>query len=134
MKAIFLRLSERAFPGLAIASGSRIDDRVEQVFEMSKGTMRQLANPRVWLAFGIPMMCLIATVMLGARSPQATVTTVKYDVVSIKPCAGLPPAGTGRGQNPRFPAVSPGYAQWGCVTVSELVNQAYAGEDYPLLN
>src|SRR6185295_3666095 len=78
-----------ALPGLAIASGSRMNDRVDQVFEMSTGTMRRLARPRVWLACGIPVMCLVATVMIGARSPQQPETAAqvsstlapKFDVV-----------------------------------------------------
>jgi uncharacterized protein (TIGR03435 family) len=134
-----------ALPGLAMASGSRIDERVDQVFEMSGGTMRKLTRPGILLAaIGLPALCVAATVVLGARaglqprqaagSQDPASVQQKYDVVSIKPCAGLPPPGTGRGQNPRYPAVSPGYAQWLCVTLAELANQAYAGEDYPLLN
>jgi uncharacterized protein (TIGR03435 family) len=137
-----------------MASGSRMSERVDQVFEMSDGTMRRLARPVVWLvACGLPAMCLAATVVPGAsgaapsrdtglttaQAPdsvrtQAQAGKLTYDAVSIKPCAGLPAPGTGRGQNPRFPLVSPGYAAWGCVTLAEIANQAYVGDDHPLLN
>jgi uncharacterized protein (TIGR03435 family) len=124
-----------ALPGLAIASGSGIENRVDQVFLMSSGTMRRLIRPRVLLPIvGLPVIGILATIGLGAHAPQQAATTATFEVVSIKPCAGLPPASTGRGQNPRFAAVSPGYAFWGCVTLSELANQAYISDDRPLLN
>ncbi|HXT69099.1 MAG TPA: M56 family metallopeptidase [Vicinamibacterales bacterium] len=84
------------------------------------------------IAFCLSSSVLFASGTLAPRSQAAS--HPKFEVVSIRPCAGLPPPGTGRGQNPRFPMVSPGYAQWGCVTLAELANQAYAGEDVPLLN
>ncbi|HXT69101.1 MAG TPA: TIGR03435 family protein [Vicinamibacterales bacterium] len=123
-------------PGLAIASGSRMNDRVDQVFEMSKGTMRRLTRPRVWLpVIGLPVMALLATVMLGAQgSPQTG--GPKFEVVSIKPCPGIEvrPPGSGRGANPRAPQISPGYVHWGCVALAELIEQAYTGKNSHLLN
>jgi uncharacterized protein (TIGR03435 family) len=136
------RSSQRvALPGLAIASGSRMSERVDQVFEMSGGTMRRLRRPEIWLtAIGLPVMCTAATVALGARA-QATQTKAdnapKFDVVSIKPCPGLDvvrPPGSGRGANPRAPQISPGYMHWDCVALAELIDQAYAGKGSQLLN
>jgi uncharacterized protein (TIGR03435 family) len=128
-----------ALPGLAMASGSRINVRVDQVFEISKGTMRKLARPRVLLVtFGLPVMCLVGTLGLGARAVQQPVApTVKFEVVSIKPCPGLDvarPPGSGRGANPSAPQISPGFVHWDCVTLAGLIDQAYAGGDTPLLN
>jgi uncharacterized protein (TIGR03435 family) len=75
--------------------------------------------------------------------PQAMAEQVagKFDVVSIKPCPKDPPApgpgapaGLRRGGAPWHPSVSPGYAFWSCVTLAQLVDQAYADQDHPLLN
>ncbi len=86
-------------------------------------------------------LCFVSSIFFAAGTPSVRSTEQvpsnslqKFDVVSIRPCAGLPPPGAGRGQNPRFAAVTPGYAVWRCVTLSELANQAYAGADTPLLN
>ena len=151
-----------ALPGLAMASsGSRMNDRVDQVFEMSGGTMRKLARPKVWLvAIGLPALCLAATVVLGARSSQSSGATPppqtrdalaalaaadkaagkspKFDVVSIKPCPTLREPGTGRMGAPNGADISPGYLHFPCITLGELIDQtytgAYVGADGPLLN
>ena len=58
-----------------------------------------------------------------------------FDVVSIKRCAGLAERpSSGRGAGPDSAQTSPGYAYWDCVTLDELVEQAYASADQPLLN
>jgi uncharacterized protein (TIGR03435 family) len=144
-----------ALPGLAMASGSRMNDRVDQVFEMSEGTMRKLTRPGVWLlAMGLPALCLAATVALGARAPRTAtpapaVTTQsptqnptqnpavppldpKFEVVSIKPCAdyGQPGSGRGGGTSMRL-SITPGYAHWGCVSLAELIDIAWGGGSFP---
>lgn len=126
-----------ALPGLAMASGSRINDRVDQVFEISKGTMRRLARPRMLLAVvGLPVMCLVGTLAVGARAAQQPAAPpVKFDVVSIKPCREEAPTPAGaRGLSPFSVKLSPGYAYWDCVTVSTLILQAYTGDEYALIN
>jgi uncharacterized protein (TIGR03435 family) len=120
-----------ALPGLAIASRSRMSERVDQVFEMSNAPMRRLPNPHVWLPLlGVPVVCFAATVVLGARPDQdAVVKTQMFDVVSIKPCAGIeqPSRGGGRSAAPWNAQVTPGFVYWDCVSLRELVDQAYAG-------
>jgi uncharacterized protein (TIGR03435 family) len=81
-----------ALPGLAIASGSGMDRRIDGVFEISGGKMRKLARPGVWLALtGLPAICLAATMGLGepqGRSPEvAEPVTPRFEVASIKPTA-----------------------------------------------
>src|SRR5262249_37587232 len=48
-------------------------------------------------------------------------------VVSIKPCPGFPPPGQGRGTYPGYAVLSPGFVRWECVSLRELIDQAYAG-------
>lgn len=79
----------------------------------------------------------------AAQSAQANSSAQQavFDVVSIKPCVpNRPPAGPAapagfrRGGAPYHATVSPGYAYWDCVTLAQLVDQAYADADHPLLN
>jgi len=124
-----------ALPGLAIATKSRLYDRVDRVFEMSRSTMQRLVRPKLWLAIGASMTCLAATVTLVARSPrQAQTSAIKFDVVSIKPCPTLPPPSQGRGVPGWSSQISPGYVYWSCVTLAELIDQAHTGADGQLLN
>src|SRR5262245_13976197 len=52
-----------------------MNDRVDQVFEMSKGSMRKLMRPRLWLlGIGLPVLCFAATVGLAARSSPGLVS------------------------------------------------------------
>jgi len=61
-----------ALPGLAMAAGSGMGRRVDHVFELSGGTLRKLARPRLSLALmGVPVMFLAATVGLAERHAQA---------------------------------------------------------------
>jgi uncharacterized protein (TIGR03435 family) len=64
--------------------------------------------------------------VVGSALPQLGMQT-KFDVVSIKPCNGTAPAGTGRSAAPWNAQISPGYAHWDCVQLIELIDQAYAG-------
>ena len=60
-----------ALPGLAMAAGSGIGRRVDQVYELSAGNLRRLSRPRVWLvALGGPVLAIAAAVGLAeADSP-----------------------------------------------------------------
>jgi bla regulator protein blaR1 len=131
-----------ALPGLAIASGSRMGERIDQVFEMSGGTMRRLARPIVWLLWiGLPALSLAATVTLGASagagSTHGAAIPQKFAVASIKPCLAGPPPPTGQGgraAGPGSATTSPGRVHWECVTLGELIGTAYAGPDNRLLH
>ena len=129
-----------ALPGLAIASSSRMEERVDQVFELSCGTMRKLARPGVWLvAMGLPALTLAATVVLSASAPgepagasagQSTVNKPRFEAATIKPCPpeDAPPStggarGTAGGTNA---SVSPGRFSVPCVTTEQLIYLAYA--------
>jgi uncharacterized protein (TIGR03435 family) len=125
-----------ALPGLAMASGSRMSDRVDQVFEMSGGTMRKLARPGVWLAtIGLPAFLLAATVVPTSADPQQsaapqvadapTAMKITFEVVSIKPCTGE--AGGTRGSGVPRGSISPGYVIWTCESLAELAEAAWGG-------
>jgi uncharacterized protein (TIGR03435 family) len=75
----------------------------------------------------------------------STAASQKADVVvSIRPCvnplntpgyAGRGPmSGPGAGWNSSRPQLAPGHVQWTCEPVTQLVYEAYAGADQPLLN
>jgi uncharacterized protein (TIGR03435 family) len=85
----------------------------------------------------MPLVAALLMAPLGvlalAQGVSADRPSPKFDVVSIKPCAGLPP-GRGRGASPSAAQTSPGYVYWDCVSLEELINQAYTGPDTPLLN
>lgn len=64
-----------ALPGLAMAVGSGIGERVDQLFELSNANKRRFARPGIMLAVtGLPVMCLAATVELSERSVPPPVT------------------------------------------------------------
>jgi uncharacterized protein (TIGR03435 family) len=89
------------------------------------------------LAVAVPLVAGMLTAPLrqaGAATPSAI-----FDVVSIKPCAEpstRPPSrpGGGRGAGPSAAQTSPGYVYWSCVTLAQLVDQAYGDQNHPLLN
>ena len=55
-----------ALPGLAMATSSGMDRRIDGVFELSSGKLRRLSRPGVLLGLiGVPAMCLAATMGLG---------------------------------------------------------------------
>jgi uncharacterized protein (TIGR03435 family) len=76
-----------------------------------------------------------ATAAPGPSAPR-------FEPVTIKPCSqptpasGGTPASTGGRSGGAFwqAQTSPGYVHWGCVTLAQLVEQAYADQDHPLLN
>jgi GWxTD domain-containing protein len=64
-----------ALPGLAMAASSGISRRVDQVFELSGGTLRKLARPGLSLVLlGVPVVCLAATVVLAEQDAPAQQT------------------------------------------------------------
>lgn len=69
-----------AIPGLAMAAGSHMGKRIDQVFELSSGNFRKLTRPAVVLAMtGVPILCVAATLSLQ-ESPSRPL-----DVPSISP-------------------------------------------------
>ena len=71
----------------------------------------------------------------SVSAPGSAGASRTFDVVSIKPCAGIDQRPTaGRGAAPSSAQTSPGYAYWDCVSLVELIEQAYASGDQPLLN
>lgn len=60
-----------SLPGLAMASASAsgMGRRIDQVFELSNGTMRRLSRPAIVLVLlGTPVMCFAAMIALGEQS------------------------------------------------------------------
>ena len=79
---------------------------------------------------------------------MSTAASQAADVgVSIRPCvkamntpgyggrgSAIGPGGTSAGWNSLRPQLSPGHVQWTCEPLTQLVFEAYAGPDRPLLN
>jgi uncharacterized protein (TIGR03435 family) len=77
----------------------------------------------------------------AGQTPIAQAAAPRFDVVSIKPCdphapppvpAAPVPNGMRRGGAPWTAWTSPGYAHWDCVTLAQLIYQAYGDRDHPL--
>lgn len=127
-----------ALPGLAMAASSGMGRRIDQVFELSSGTMKKLSRPGVLLAVtGVPVMCLAATVGLGepqqvgrqriapqAVPPSKPAATPKFEVISVKPSTNCGDGG-GRGGGKGGRSWSPGRLSLECQTVMGLVQMAY---------
>ena len=119
--------------------GSGLPGRLRQIFDGLPRT--KTSRARVLCTV---VLCAMSSVMFAAgtpaprvlQAPPATAQALqpRFDVVSIKPCPGLPPRGVGRGAPPWAAQISPGYVHWECVTLSQLVDEAYAGSQSPLLN
>jgi uncharacterized protein (TIGR03435 family) len=86
---------------------------------------------------------------IGQTTPAAsTAASQKLDVVvSIRPCVNasntpgyggrgsvIGPGGTIAGWNSYRPQLAPGHVLWTCEPLMQLVSEAYAGPDQPLLN
>ncbi len=66
-------------PGLAMATGSGMDRRIDSVFELSGEHVRKLSRPIVLLVL-VPVMCLAATLGLGERMPPLAAAAVPQPV------------------------------------------------------
>lgn len=67
-----------ALPGLAMASRSNMDRRIDGVFELSGGAMRRLSRPAPLLIFiGCPVICLAATVGMSEPNTSPAHPTVE---------------------------------------------------------
>ena len=98
-----------ALPGLAMAAGSGMGKRIDQVFELSGGNLRKLARPGIVLALtGVPVMCLASAVGLGeslARPAEVRLIPATSPITPAAPTP-TPPArvaqapGPGRAQAP----------------------------------
>lgn len=144
-----------SLPGVAIASGPGLGNRIDQVFELAGGNLRRLSRPKIVLALaGFPVICIAATVGLTEQSahgtqpaslvaqsvPPAAVGTKppqpppaprpKFDVVSVRRCmpGGLPgPASGEGGGRGTGPRYSPGRLRMQCMTVGAMMEMAYLG-------
>jgi uncharacterized protein (TIGR03435 family) len=94
-----------AWPGLAMASSSNMGRRIDELFELSGGTMRKLSRPVLLLALvGAPVLCLAATVGLSERVLQPKIKAVKDGVRRSEPIhPSAPPDAAVLAVKPRIP-------------------------------
>ncbi len=134
-----------AWPGMAMASGSGMSRRIDQLFELSgglsRGTLRKLSRPGAWLALiGVPVMCLAATIGLSESSAQSPAQSAapmpprpQFEVASVKPCKDSFPAG---GRNGGDKSSSPGRMERRCQTLAGMIMEAYVmnagGRSHPM--
>ncbi len=89
-----------------------------------------------------PLRASAADLARNVLEVQDTSTPARFEVVSIKPCGGAPITGGGgaggatgaRSAGSGQTQISPGYAHWDCATLAQLIDQAYADLDHPLVN
>ena len=124
-------------PQLAMANRRDLTTRVRAVLD---GAQRRGKAGSMWVAAAAVACALLVMTMSPLRIVAATRSqnpagqSEKFDVVSIRPCPDVATAQTGRGAGPNLAQTSPGRVYWACVTLASLVDQAYAGWDFPLLN
>jgi uncharacterized protein (TIGR03435 family) len=125
-----VRVVGMAMPGYGLRS------RLRQILEGMPAAPMSRARRASAVGFCVLLSITFAAGTLAERGRQepAAGGPEKFDVVSIKPCASLETAQTGRGAGPNLAQTSPGHAYWACVTAAALIDQAYAGTDFPLLN
>jgi uncharacterized protein (TIGR03435 family) len=128
-------------PQLAMASRRDLATRVRAVLD---STQRRGRAGALGIGIAVVICAVVVTVMSPLRVVAAQASgelqggfaqdstggiVLKFDVVSIKPCGGVAerPMGSGRGVPPGSPQISPGYLHWECVSLAELIDQAYAG-------
>lgn len=142
---------ESPLPYVSGVNGSDLKKRVAAIRFNRIGARLNLARKAALalgatLAIALPLIVgiLTATFRVSAlglatvgQSPSA-----KFDIVSIKACSGptrlggtAPSAPGFRGGVASWQAqTSPGYVYWDCVTLAQLIDQAYADSNHPLLN
>jgi uncharacterized protein (TIGR03435 family) len=147
---------ESPLPCVSGVNGSDLKKRVAAIMASRIGARLNLARKTALtlaaiLAIALPLVAGMLTApfrasALGLAQGIAATTRqsppAKFDVVSIKPCSGptrsgsaVPSApGTRSGVAPWSAQTSPGYVYWDCVTLAQLVDQAYADSDHPLHN
>jgi len=147
---------ESPLPCVSGVNGSDLKKRVAAIMVNRIGTRLNLARKAALTV--VAMLAIVLPLIAGmlaapSRAPALGVTqtvaaamgqslSAKFDVVSIKPCSGptrsggaIPnPPGLRSGVAPWAAQTSPGYVYWDCVTLAQLVDQAYADSDHPLLN
>ncbi len=73
-------------PGLAMATGSGMDHRIDSVFELADGKMRKLSRPGLSLVLaGVPALCLAATLGLAQQSNNPAPAAAHFEVASVRP-------------------------------------------------
>ena len=148
---------ESPLPCVSGVNGSDLKKRVAAIMVNRLGSRLNLARKAALalaaiLAIALPLLVGMLTAPIGASAlgmAQDVATTTgqspsaKFDVVSIRACSEATRSGsavpsTTRGLRggvaPWAAQTSPGYVYWDCVTLAQLVDQAYAGSDHPLLN
>jgi len=147
---------ESPLPCVSGVNGSDLKKRVAAIMVNRIGARLNLARKTALtlaaiLAIALPLIAGMLTApfrapALGLAQGVAATTaqrpSAKFDVVSIKPCSGPRRSGSAvpstpglrSGVAPWQAQTSPGYVYWDCVTLVQLVDQAYADSDHPLLN
>jgi len=66
----------------------------------------------------------------GQSTSAAAPMHITFEAVAIRPCEDSAPTGGRGGGGPRY-SISPGYVSWGCVTLEELIENAWGGGSFP---
>ena len=129
--------------GLAMP-GHGLPKRMQRIF--AGLPMRPVSRARIvcTVAFCLASSVIFAAGVPARRSPPQNAATqaaiqsapapamqIKFEAVSVRPCDAVgPPNGRGGSSSMRN-AITPGYASWGCVSLAELIDQAYGGGPFP---
>ena len=126
----------RLHVGMAMP-GSGLSWRMQQIFRGLPSPRLSRTRVATTVACCAMTAVLCASGTLAERTPaisqaQQTAPPMKitFDVISIKPCLPDPNAGGRGGNSPRF-SISPGWVRWGCVTLGQLIENAWGGGSFP---
>jgi len=123
-----IRLIGMAMPGAGLP------DRLRVILLDLRGA--RLSRTRIGAAMAL---CTALSVVFGTatlaerrstQDPVSPTLQIKFEAVIIRPCEDSGPS-NGRGGGGMRNALTPGYASWGCVSLAELIDQAYGGGPFP---
>jgi bla regulator protein BlaR1 len=124
-------------------SGSDLKQRIVVILAGRVGGQLTMVGKLGLTVVAMLILCapLLAGMVGGAQHSAQPSST--FEVVSIRPCATHDPVAAGRGGGQGAAGnggagwlanVAPGYVYWECVTLAQLISQAYADREHPLLN
>jgi uncharacterized protein (TIGR03435 family) len=124
------------FVGMAMP-GHGLSGRLRQIFHGLPSARVSRTRAIGTIACCAISSVLFSTAMLATRaqapgpgSSSDSAMRIQFEAVSIRPCESSGPT-NGRGGGGMRNAISPGYASWGCVSLAQLVDQAYGGGPFP---
>jgi uncharacterized protein (TIGR03435 family) len=116
--------------------GTGLSHRLRVIFQGVPGVRPSRRRIGAAIAVSLTLCIVCTTATLAERrskqDPVRPTLQIKFEAVAIRPGEDSgPPNGRGGGGGGMRNAITPGYASWGCVSLAELIDQAYGGGPFP---